>query len=438
MMYKDFRQFILSLDGYSKNIKIGVSYSGGPDSGVLLHLFIRLFKEGLSVEPDIIYFDHGLRGEESKKENIFVRKTAVNYGLKLIEFKLDVKDHSAKYRLSTESAARDLRYSNYEKLKNYYDYIAQGHHASDNAETVFYNIIRGTGLEGAAGIKKVRDKFIRPLLGSTKSEILEYARENNIEFIEDRTNMESDFSRNKIRNILIPAIEKELGRKIIEPVNRFSQICSESADYIGMQASKTLKKCSRDFHGVTIVNKRLFLNSEPVIRKAIINLIFKNTGTGYSLNSYDTNSLASMIGTVDDLKFESCGITVSSYRNNLLFIPDGTFNPAKISFSRTKFSDLYIDISKTQGVLRSETANHSDKFIPFGKNREEKLSKTFSDKKIPQILRDRMICLKDDEKVIFVQGCGISDSVKISDSTPTDSVRFVSVSKDMLSKLYSD
>jgi tRNA(Ile)-lysidine synthase len=435
-MYQMFKEFIFSLERYSKDMRVAVSYSGGPDSGVLLDLFYKMFSDGLSARPEIVYFNHNLRGEESKKESLFVAEAARKLNLEINSVSLNVTKHSSEKKLSIESAARELRYAHYETMRNRYDYIAQGHHADDNSETVLYNILRGSGLDGAGGIKPVRDIFIRPLLKFTKKEILEYALENSVGFVEDMTNSETDFSRNIIRNMIIPSIEKELGRNVSGSLNRFSQICSESADYISGQAEKFIRSGSRNFHGLTFVNREKFLRADRVIQKATLSSIFKVSGKGYSLNSFDLNLLADSIASDGSIKFRSSGLKVSSHGNSLIFLPEEATNPAILALSRKKFSDQYFDLSRIKGDLVAGIALKEEKFRPFGKSKEEKLSKTLSDRKIPQALRDILICLRDDEKTVFVQGCGISDEVKILPSTGPDAVMFIKVRNDFLVKLY--
>ncbi|MDD4206231.1 MAG: tRNA lysidine(34) synthetase TilS, partial [Candidatus Delongbacteria bacterium] len=213
MIYKKIKQFITELEESGRDMRTAVSFSGGTDSRVLLDVFIRLWKDNVIPEPEVIYFNHKLRGKESAAEEKFVKETCAACKIKLRLIHLDVKKYAEEKKMTIETAARELRYFHYGRLAEDYGCIAQGHHADDNAETVFFNIMRGSGLEGACGIKKVRDKFIRPLLDFTRREILDYAADRNLKFVEDSTNAKTDHSRNKIRNIIFPLIEKELNRE---------------------------------------------------------------------------------------------------------------------------------------------------------------------------------------------------------------------------------
>ncbi len=435
-IYKNIKNFILSLEGYTKDIRIGVSYSGGADSGVLLHILKNLSEEGCISKPEVIYFNHNLRGEESLKEAEFVKRTCAGLRYKLICIGLEVKDHAGMTSQTLETAARELRYMEYKKLNCNYDYIAQGHHADDNAETVFFNILRGSGLDGAAGIKKVRDRFIRPLLGYTKADILEFARSNNIEFVEDSSNKSNDFSRNRIRNVIFPIIKKELNRDFISTLNSFANSIHEAGEYIYGAAERKFKKLVRVTGGIVIICKNRFLLLEPALRTAVLHKAVRAASeSGYNIDSVKTGVIFANMKKITGKIFGTDELSISVHGNNIIIINRKKFdNKAKISISDSLRSEYFIDASKAKGKIMTSRIMPGDNFVPFGKKNEERINKVLSDKKIPLEMRKHLICLRDDRGLIFVQGAGISERVKTDDFTTA--LKYVKIKNDILKKLF--
>jgi len=434
-MYNSYKRFIQSLDPYNKDLRIAVSYSGGADSGVLLYLTLKLYEDGLISRPAAVYFNHNLRGKESVSEERFVKKTCAGYGIDIIVINLDVLSYAERKSLTIETAARELRYSDYEMIARKFDFIAQGHHSDDNAETVFFNIMRGAGLEGACGIKKIRGAFIRPLLEFTRSEISDYARRNRIEFVEDSSNIKTEFSRNRIRNIIFPMIEKELNRDIKNSLNGFSRSLTEARDYINKISEKTFSKIVRSSAGFSVIDQRRFVDLEPVLRTTVLQKAFKSTGCLYSPDKIKTAIIKDVIQKNPGSIFQTADYSVSTHGNNIIIMNKKEFcSNTTIGLSEKRRSEFFFDVSKVKGNLRTDKISLNDFFIPFGKKKAEKISKVLSDKKIPPALREHMFCLRDDEKIIFIQGSGISSSVGKDDVT--ENIMYINVKNDILKKLF--
>ncbi|MDD3044209.1 MAG: tRNA lysidine(34) synthetase TilS [Candidatus Delongbacteria bacterium] len=436
MIYKKIKQFITELEESGRDMRTAVSFSGGTDSRVLLDVFIRLWKDNVIPEPEVIYFNHKLRGKESAAEEKFVKETCAACKIKLRLIHLEVKKYAEEKKMTIETAARELRYFHYGRLAEDYGCIAQGHHADDNAETVFFNIMRGSGLEGACGIKKVRDKFIRPLLDFTRREILDYAADRNLKFVEDSTNAKTDHSRNKIRNIIFPLIEKELNREIKNSINNFSSSLREAKDHIDKETEKISKRLLRSSEGISIIKLDGFNSLDPCLRTAVFRTALRKAGFTYSPDMAKTGKMLERISQKSRSETGTGDMSVTVSRNSIIILNKNIFgNKTVITVSSDKFSDHYIDIGKTKGNIKASKVKSGETFTPFGKNKAEKISKVLSDKKIPVFLRKDIMCLKDDEKVIFVQGCGISELVKTDKGTKE--TLYINVSKDILRKMYS-
>ncbi|MFO7810431.1 MAG: tRNA lysidine(34) synthetase TilS [Candidatus Delongbacteria bacterium] len=432
-MYENVKKFILGLKNYRPDLKIAVSFSGGADSGVLLHLTNRLYTDGLISEPSVVYFNHDLRGNESAAEEEFVSDVCRNYGFKMLKIKLNVKKYITS-KVTLETAARNLRYEHYAHISEKFDYIAQGHHADDNAETVFFNILRGSGLEGAGGIRKVRDFFIRPLLCFSKDQILQYAKDNEVPYITDSSNMKNDFSRNKIRNVIFPLIKKELNREISGSLNGFSESVREAGELIEEIVGRESKKMIRNCQGLSITKLNSFIKLQPALKKAALQRALKLSGSIYNPDRIKTGIILDGISKGESAVFQTDDYSVSVHQNNILILNFKDYeNPLKVTLSKNRKSPFFFDEAKICGNVKIRKVMPSDHFVPFGKKNKVKVSKVLSDKKVPKSLRESMFCLEDDEKIIYIQGVGISDEVKVSDDL---GIIYINERNNILTKLY--
>ncbi|ACT96415.1 tRNA lysidine(34) synthetase TilS [Dyadobacter fermentans] len=180
-----------------------LAVSGGIDSVVMVHLF---HEQGLPA--GIAHCNFGLRGEESNADEAFVRALAARCNFPVFVSDPDVKTFSKSHSISTQMAARELRYEWFEEIRRSsgYGWIATAHHSNDSLETLLLNLARGTGLPGMCGIAPVRDHLIRPLILSNRAEVRRYAEENGITWREDRSNASDDYQRNKVRHHVVPVL----------------------------------------------------------------------------------------------------------------------------------------------------------------------------------------------------------------------------------------
>lgn len=223
------------------NIVIGVS--GGPDSMTLLNVLNEL-KEKLDIEIFVAHINHMIR-EEADEETEFVKRYCENIGVKCYVKKIDIQKRAEEQKVSTELAGRNERYTFFEEVaqKEGANKIATAHNANDNAETILMNLLRGSGTSGLKGIEKIRNgKFIRPILECTRKEIEEYAKQKNLHPRYDSTNDENIYTRNKIRNELIPFLEEKFNPNIIEGLNRLSTIVAKEEEYFHKIVENTFSK----------------------------------------------------------------------------------------------------------------------------------------------------------------------------------------------------
>lgn len=260
------------------NIVIGVS--GGPDSMALLNILIKL-KQEINFNIAVAHINHGMR-DEAEEETRYVEEFCKRNGIPCYIKKEKVEQLAKEQKIGTEEAGRKLRYSFFEEVAKKVDAnkIATAHNANDNAETVLMNIIRGSGLSGLKGIEVKRDnKYIRPLSKCDRREIEEYCMQNQLDPKQDKTNKENIYTRNKIRNQLIPYIEENFNPNIITSLNRLSELAFQDNEYIEKQVEQIYEeiKISESLGNIDIQNKdeiqldlKKFNHEEKVIKNRLV------------------------------------------------------------------------------------------------------------------------------------------------------------------------
>lgn len=261
-----------------ENDKIVIGVSGGPDSICLLHLLNNLKKElkdSLKFEIYVAHINHQIR-EEADEETEYVKNFCKKLGIECFIKKVNVIEKSNVEKIGTEEAGRKVRYEFFEEVLNKVgaNKIATAHNANDNAETVLMNIFRGTGTSGLKGIEPIRDnKFIRPIIECERYEIEEYCKQNNLQPKIDKSNFENIYTRNKIRNIIIPEIKEQCNPNVISALNKLSQVAKQENEFIQKYAMEILEKelliCDKNVDKVTL-NLKKFNNLDYVIKSRVV------------------------------------------------------------------------------------------------------------------------------------------------------------------------
>ena len=204
-MKNKFLTYINKENLLNRREKVVVTCSGGADSIFLLHILNKL-----GFDCIVAHCNFHLRGDESDRDEHFVREFCKRESLTLLVQHFDTKQFALENKLSIEMAARDLRYTWFEEIRKEYSAgaIAVAHHSDDSIETILLNLLRGTGLKGICGIRPKNGYIVRPLLCVNRKEIEDYLHEQGIEYIVDSTNLENEYTRNKIRNIVMPILRE--------------------------------------------------------------------------------------------------------------------------------------------------------------------------------------------------------------------------------------
>lgn len=441
-----------------------MALSGGPDSVAMFHaLFSLSGRYGISLFA--LHVNHMLRGEESDNDEEYVRELCSRFGVPLHVSAIDVSRIAWERSLSIEEAGRDVRY---EELEAYADRlgadkIALAHNRNDQAETVFMNILRGTGLKGLAGIEYKRGRIIRPLLDINRSEIEQYCLDNSLNPRTDSTNLENLFTRNKIRIDLIPYINKEFKVNMIDSLCRIASISSRENDLIENLAAQAYKDCL-EYEETDIVkmHREKLINLHPALLHRVLRMAAEKVrGNLKGIENVHIESMACLAergrtgacvelpgglraGTEYDImsvylqkeeqsgenfgKFEKKvnipGITEAEAFGGVLkaeMLPKNAVLD-KQELEKNKGSGYnslvqFFDYDKIKVGINIRNRREGDYFKPLKSKGTKKLKEYFIDNKIPRRKRDEIPLICAGKEVIWIIGHKISDNYKATDNT---------------------
>ena len=257
--------------------KIVLGVSGGPDSISMLNILNEI-KEEYNFEIYVAHINHMIR-EEAEDDEKYVQFYCQRNNIDCFVKRIDVQQIANEKKIGTEEAGRNVRYEFFEEIMQEVgaNKIAIAHNKNDKIETIIMNLLRGSGISGLKGIEPIRDnKYIRPLIECERDEIEEYCKNNQLEPRIDKTNFENDYTRNKIRNVVIPYIKKEFNPNIIKTMDRLSQVATDESNFIDLQTNKIYQNLLIEKNLNQIILKlKEFNEQEDVIKKRIILLTTK-------------------------------------------------------------------------------------------------------------------------------------------------------------------
>lgn len=268
-LIKNIQNFAFQNNLWEKDSKIVLGVSGGPDSVCLLDVFYNL-ADKYNFKLHIAHVNYGLRGQDSKQDEKFVRELGEKYGIAVSTYSPSKKE----YQGNLENSLRKIRYEYFEEIRKElnFDLIAVAHNQDDQAETVLMRIIRGSGLNGLAAMKAKNGKIIRPLLGTSREEILNYLKQKKLKYRTDKTNADTKLMRNKIRHALLPYLEKNFNPGIKKTLSEWSKTVADDYDFIEKSAERLKKNICKNKH-ITWDSKN-FLALQPAMQKQLLRSIF--------------------------------------------------------------------------------------------------------------------------------------------------------------------
>lgn len=276
MLEEKVRKTIREYNLIEKNDSIVVGVSGGPDSMTLLSILLKL-REEFNLKIYVAHVNHMLR-ENAIKDEEYVKEFCEKNNIEIFIKKANISEIAQKEKIGLEEAGRNVRYNFFEEVlkKTESNKIAIAHNLNDKVETIIMNTLRGSGVSGLKGIEAKRKKYIRPLIEIERYEIEKYCIENKINPRHDESNDENTYTRNKIRNIVIPYIKNEFNPNIIKTLNRLSEIIKEEDEYVQSETEKIFKEILlTDEKNKIEFDPRKFNEQEKVIQKNLILLAIK-------------------------------------------------------------------------------------------------------------------------------------------------------------------
>ena len=431
-MIEEFNKYIFLNNLIKQGDKILLAVSGGIDSMVMAHLFLRRnHKEGIA------HCNFSLRGQESDKDEELVRQFAADNNIPFYTIRFETKAYAKRNKLSIQMAARELRYNWFEEIrgKNGFDSVAVAHNLNDNIETLLINLIRGTGLAGMAGIKPLNNNIIRPMLFATRQEIQTYCDKNKIVFREDKSNADTKYTRNKIRHQVIPVI-KEINPSVEltlnETAERFSGFNEIVSDYISQLKEKIGEEKEH------IISFNISLLKTHLHNKAVIFELFKPYGVANAkLNDLirvidgktggqiitDTHRIIKNrkeIVVSEVVWMQETSYTISDINAFCIYPGISSARNVKITDTYEIPSDPHIaciDLQKISFPVLIRKWKPGDYFYPLGMKQKKKLSDYFIDNKYSRFDKETIFILESDGKIVWLIGDRIDDRFKITSST---------------------
>lgn len=397
-----------------------VAFSGGYDSMCLLDILSKISDDIVAV-----HLNHNWRGEESLKE----AENCENFAKKIgVKFYTETLPDSVE---KTETAARVARYEFFKRCAEKFcsSVIFTAHNFDDNAETVLYRIVKGTGIAGLEGIAEKREIFYRPLLTTSRKEIEAYIAQNGLTPNVDSSNSNPKYKRNFIRHEVLPLL-KEINPCVVSALNSLSALAKEENELVDKYLPSKFCEAS-DVEQKFLIYKLLTENKIDYDREKIENIqnfvqqnLNSRSGKTLSLTTdlwlFVSEKEVKVISREDkkldeikvtkcgEYKFENCIFSIEKFEGDVLKYPQDT-----------EF-EAYIQADKIDFVLRHR--KDGDRIQPLGSKGSQKLKKYLNEKKIPQHEKDKLLLLCSDSEVLWVAGIGLSEKIKVVDK-PTHVIK---------------
>lgn len=408
--------------------KLLLATSGGIDSMVMVELFLKS-----NFEIAMAHCNFQLRGLESFEDQKFIEKYAEKNQVKLFVTQFDTENFAKDYKLSTQVAARELRYSwFYELLETQsFDYILTAHHADDNIETFLINLVRGTGLDGLTGIPAYNDKIIRPLLIFSRQEIADYATKNEIEWREDSSNASDKYLRNQIRHQLVP-IFKEINEDFLISFQKTQKYLQESqvmAEDASIMVYQQVAKENEDATYFDLKQLKKLPNYTSYLYHWLREFGFSawddiydlvDGQSGKQVFSAEYRLLKNrdfLILSPLSFKEEDEEYFINKNQKEINF-------PLKLSFSNESVNNLlqtaaiFVDEDELVFPLVLRRWKEGDVFQPFGmEGKSKKLSKFFKDEKLSLIEKEKTWILCSNNQIVWIVGMRQDERFKVKNLT---------------------
>lgn len=430
-MHNRFLQFIKKHALIDSKAKVLLAISGGVDSMLLWSLV-----EASNIDYAIAHCNFQLRGEDSDGDEAFVKQRAARLDIDCQIKKFDTESYATINKVSTQMAARDLRYAWFETLCDQHGYskIFLAHHANDDVETLMLNMARGTSIKGLTGMDAIGGRLVRPLLEITKDEILDFARSNGISWREDSSNAEVYYKRNFVRKEIIPAFES-LNPDFLHTMKRNIAKNKEVAKLIAnLIAQLKSDIVSFDETGFSIKKSDL-INRD--IGAYVLSELLKEFGFNYTQADEMISGLDGLAGKVYRSPSHELVVDRGLLKGRMIdevqnqhylveandhLMTDGfeytssIMEGEGIQIDKTSVNAMF-DLDKLKFPLLLRKWREGDKFRPLGMKGQKLVSDLLVDLKLSVFEKEFVYVLSSEEEIVWVVGCRISDSFKVTGDT---------------------
>ncbi|MEO6230465.1 MAG: tRNA lysidine(34) synthetase TilS [Ferruginibacter sp.] len=432
LLLKKLQQFIAAENLFQLKDRLLVAVSGGIDSVVLCHLC-----QQANFNFAIAHCNFHLRGDASDADENFVEQLSKQYKVPFYLQHFDTVAEAKANKTSIEETARNLRYQWFEAIRaeHAFNYVLTAHHADDNIETVIMNFFRGTGISGLRGILPKQGKIIRPLLFARRTELEQYIKENELQFVTDHTNFENDYTRNYFRNTIIPLVNEsfpETSSNVLKNIQRFKETEILYQQSVQLHLKKLLEIKGNEVH-IPVLK---LLKTTPLA--SILFEIIKP----YGFTAHQTSEVIALLKSESGKYTESALYRIIKNRNWLIISPKQTTEAANILIETVecevafekgiiKIQELnndqiklsvdnntaMLDAATIQFPLLLRKWKQGDYFYPLGMQKKKKLSRFFIDNKLSLTQKENTWVVEMNKKIIWIAGMRIDDRFKISSNT---------------------
>lgn len=419
------------------NGNIVVAVSGGADSMCLLH-FLYNNKSELGINTLVAaHVNHNIRGGEAKRDELFVEQFCENNHIRFRLLSADIPAISRQKKIGIEETARKVRYEFFDKLsKEYGAVVATAHNANDNAETMIYNLTRGSGLKGICGIPPKRDYIIRPLITVTREEIERYCVDNDLSFVTDSTNLSDEYTRNKIRHNILPILS-QLNPSFQSSMSRASQLLRQDDEFLFQLANEVITNSKvNDGYNVSVFREQ----NKSVLSRVVMILLDRGYGikVDYNCISSVCNAIynGSRVNICGDLYADAHSGVFRLYKEfekkevksaTVYNAKKAELNGRRVEFEVVdkkefdriaKFNNLLfkfaIDYDIINAVTVLRTRKSGDVFSPNKRKFTKSLKKFFIDEKVVSEKRDSIFLIANGSDVLWLEGFGASKNAAVN------------------------
>ena len=439
MLLHQFKEYIAANHLFQPKDKLLLAVSGGVDSVVLCELCYLAGYDFI-----IAHCNFQLRGEESERDEAFVKTLGDKYGVELFIKKFDTDKIASAEKKSIETTARDLRYEWFYEIvgdgrqttdDRKIQWILTAHHSDDNIETAVMNFFRGTGIAGIRGILPKQGKIIRPLLFAARKELEDFVNENKLMFVTDSTNLENDYTRNFFRNKILPQVAEvypDALKNVLNNISRFSETEQLYRQAIEQHKKKLIEKKGNEFH-IPVLKLQKTAPLKTVLYEIIKDFNFSSHQTEEAIallksetGKYVLSSTHRIIKNrnwliiTNNETSEAQNILIEAGDEKILF-ENGELTVKRLPMAQHKIKSslllAQLDINDITFPLLLRKWKQGDYFYPLGMNKKKKLSRFFIDQKLSLPEKENVWVIEMNKKIIWIVGMRIDNRFKMTAST---------------------